>query len=217
MNTRIPSKETAGLHEPQTTTSPSNSNPIDPMAVLRLHSGSVMTVLVGDGLSRTLTVKGTLEYRDELLKACGDLPDPLAVMMVDQSCWVHHQIGRLLVAATKTKDPAEAERLHATAARLMAEFRRTSLALRQYRAPVSDRPLMALVKQQNLGDGHLSVAGSADASPPPVKKSRRNEVGSNGHANHNRVAGHFGASADCREEELAAAAGTNGHGALATP
>lgn len=176
-----------------------------------------MTVLVGDGLSRTLTVKGTLEYRDELLKACGDLPDPLAVMMVDQSCWVHHQIGRLLVAATKTKDPAEAERLHATAARLMAEFRRTSLALRQYRAPVSDKQVVALIKQENLGNGHLSVAASADASSPPAKKHHRSEVGSNGHAKHNRVAELFDASADCREEELAAAAGTNGHGALATP
>jgi hypothetical protein len=72
-------------------------------------------------------------YLDELLKRSGASNDPIEQMLVHQLAQAHFAIGRLHVRSSGSRGPVEAVAYTAAAARLMAEFRRTSLALQAYR------------------------------------------------------------------------------------
>jgi hypothetical protein len=72
-------------------------------------------------------------YMDELLKRSGASGDPIEQMLVQQLAHAHFAIGRLHVRSSGSRGPSEAVAYVAAAARLMAEFRRTSLALQAYR------------------------------------------------------------------------------------
>jgi hypothetical protein len=72
-------------------------------------------------------------YLDELLKRTGVTSDPIEQMLVHQLAQAHFAIGRLHVRSSGSRGTVEAVAYVAAAARLMAEFRRTSLALQAYR------------------------------------------------------------------------------------
>jgi hypothetical protein len=72
-------------------------------------------------------------YMDELLKRSGASDDPIEQMLVYQLAQAHFAIGRLHVRSSGSRGTVEAVAYVAAAARLMAEFRRTSLALEAYR------------------------------------------------------------------------------------
>jgi len=70
---------------------------------------------------------------DDLFKGLGSPTDPVERMLAEQLALAHHAVGRLLACgASRAADP-EVTACHASAARLMAEFRRTALALMAYR------------------------------------------------------------------------------------
>jgi hypothetical protein len=72
-------------------------------------------------------------YLDDLLNRSGASNDPIEQMLVHQLAQAHFAIGRLHVRSSGSRGTVEAVAYTAAAARLMAEFRRTSLALQVYR------------------------------------------------------------------------------------
>ena len=120
-------------------------------------------------MAGTFTLDGDAfrAYRDGLMRDAGDPADPIEVMLIEQLMLAHHNVGRLHMQAAAARDPEEARLCNAAAVRLMAEFRRSALALRTYRVPAGPRHFTA-VKQLNLAGGGQQIAlveGRADPGP----------------------------------------------------
>lgn len=73
-------------------------------------------------------------YRDQLLADCGSPTDPIEVMVIEQLAIAHMNFGFLQVRGTNAPTIQAAGVYASAAARLMAEFRRSALALQAYRA-----------------------------------------------------------------------------------
>jgi hypothetical protein len=118
-------------------------------------------------------------YRDEILAASGNPTDPIEVLLIEEFLWAHHRLGQLHVeaAAAKTKDMIEV--YNSAAARLMAELRRSALALREYRSPVPKQ--VTVVRQQNVaaGDQQIALVEGGQRPPAQEKNSVQSELGSN--------------------------------------
>jgi hypothetical protein len=96
-------------------------------------------------------------YRHKVLIEAGNSNDPLETMLVEQLMMAHQTIGSLYVRAADSNDPAAINLLTSGAARLMAESRKTLMAIREYRTPTGPQQL-TIVKQQNLAGGDQQVA-----------------------------------------------------------
>lgn len=59
--------------------------------------------------------------------------DPIERMLVEQLVLAHHVFGRVTAKAANSSQPEVGQVYHAAAARLMAEFRMSALALKSYR------------------------------------------------------------------------------------
>jgi hypothetical protein len=95
--------------------------------------GAYLYGVTGAVLGPSMKVPGCQVYLDELTREAGSTTDPIEQMMVQQLVWAYHAIGVLHVQAGSSKRAAEVTAYHAAVARLMAEFRRSSLALKAYR------------------------------------------------------------------------------------
>jgi hypothetical protein len=71
-------------------------------------------------------------YVESFLEESGASKDPVARMMAEQLALVQHAIGRLNVRAATQQTPAGVAAYHVAIARLMAEYRRTALALQTF-------------------------------------------------------------------------------------
>lgn len=108
-------------------------------------------------LSKEVGASGFKIYLDRLLKDAGNPTDPIERMMIEQLAMAHHRIAQLHVQ-TETADTVEGKKAYAAAAvRLTGEFRRLSLAIRQYRQPISTKHF-TVVRQQNIANGDQQVA-----------------------------------------------------------
>ena len=73
-------------------------------------------------------------FRDRLLADCGSPADPIEIMMIEQLALAHFNAG-LLHRRAANSSSFECAGVHSNAAaRLMAEHRRSALALQAYRA-----------------------------------------------------------------------------------
>lgn len=72
-------------------------------------------------------------------------------MLVEQIALAHHNIGRLHVQAARAETIQQANAYNSAAARLLAEFRRSVLALKSYREPPTTRQV-TVVQQQNVAE-----------------------------------------------------------------
>jgi hypothetical protein len=102
-------------------------------------------------------------------------------MLLEQICLAHHTAMRQYMLAAETNNVADASAYNDAAIRLVAEFRRMSLAYKEYTAPVATK-IVNVVQQQNLSENQqvAFVAGStgssiADSTDPPGKKTRDSE------------------------------------------
>lgn len=75
-------------------------------------------------------------YRDRLLADYGDPKDPIVIMLVEQLALAHLNCGQLFYKASSASSVECASAYLAATTRLMAEFRRTALALPAYREAV---------------------------------------------------------------------------------
>jgi hypothetical protein len=75
-------------------------------------------------------------YRDKLIADCGHRCDPIETMLVEQLALAHMNTGLLFHRASASGSAECATAYLAAATRLMAELRRTALALPAYREAV---------------------------------------------------------------------------------
>src|SRR5262249_41823147 len=72
-------------------------------------------------------------YLRTLLQDAGDPADPIVRMLIEQLAMAHHTLGRLHFRAATREGLAEIVAYHSALARLMSEFRKSSLALQSLR------------------------------------------------------------------------------------
>jgi hypothetical protein len=139
----------------------------------------VLASISGASLGSQAGPAGFKVYHDRVVVASGAPKDPIEVMLIEQLTWAHHRIGRLHVAATAATAPDHVSALATATARLMSEFRKSGLALREYRSPMVPKQV-TLVKQQNLAAGNQAVAllEAAAAGQLPVKNAGDSKLGS---------------------------------------
>jgi len=119
-------------------------------------------------------------YRQTLLEQSGSPSDPIEIMLIEQIALAHFHIGRLHLRSCSAADGTLAVAFADAATRLTAEFRRSALALEEYRAKqiarkglaaTMDRPALAAPLEQN-------------GKPPRTKAKRKPavaKVDGNGH------------------------------------
>jgi len=73
-------------------------------------------------------------YREKLLEQAGSPTDPIEIMLIEQIALAHFHIGRLHLKSCSTAQAQLAVAFADAATRLTAEFRRSALALEDYRA-----------------------------------------------------------------------------------
>ena len=114
----------------------------------------------GPDLGEQITANVYIQYRNELLKDCGAPKDPLEVMLIEQLALAHHNIGRLHLRSAQAEGSHEAVAFAGAATRLLAEFRRCTLALAEYRA-------------KQVGQKERSAGDDAAEEPAPTTRNRR--------------------------------------------
>jgi hypothetical protein len=124
------------------------------------YVSAVVSSAIGDGYDPN----SFIEYRDELLRQCGEPTDPLVIMMIEQIALAFHAIGGLRLKSVLAKSPEVAIAFSDAGTRLLAEFRRCVLALEDYRV----RGTVRQSAEKSRGDGK-------EGSPAPQngKNSRR--------------------------------------------
>lgn len=88
-------------------------------------------------------------YVQQLKRDAGNPADPAEQMLIEQLALAHHNIARLSNRASTAKTLDESKVVEAAMARLLGEFRRTAMALKEFREPKTQSHF-TLVKQQNL-------------------------------------------------------------------
>jgi hypothetical protein len=78
-------------------------------------------------------------YLDRFVREAGDPADPVERILLEQLALAHHALGRLHVRAGSREGVEEVQAYLAAIARLLAEVRRTALALKTYREPVAGK------------------------------------------------------------------------------
>ena len=127
-------------------------------------------------LLRNLPPQACKIFRDQLIRDCGSPSDPVEVMLLEQLATSHLCLGVLNNKAALSESVEGASAYWGASARLMAEFRRTALALQSYRSgPVADRKSRrpeddASTPEQKHRDSKLvKEANDRDANDQPIR------------------------------------------------
>lgn len=125
-------------------------------AINLTHAPAVLAQLGFRVLGNDFPVEGFLAYQDQLMESLGNPKDPLLRLLIQQMLWAHFAAGFLHVQSAAAETPETANCLSSAASRLTAEYRRSLLAIRDYRsAPV---PAQVFVNQQNVATGDQQIA-----------------------------------------------------------
>ena len=130
--------------------------------VIRDGFGPSIAASLATGMASIVGVPSFQEFRSEMIRELGDPLDPIARLFLDQLCWLHFRGAELLASSAGGRLPAEQAGIYiAAAARLFAEFRKSALALREYRAPVRQPSTVTVVANNNtqvaVMDGKATV------------------------------------------------------------
>jgi len=115
----------------------------------RMSSGAHLYTSTSGSLGHQTPPTAFLRYMHNTIREAGAPQDPVERMLIEQITLAHHNIGRLHSSAAAAKTVDEAKVYNAAAAKLLGEFRRTALALKQYREPTPARQY-TMVRQQNI-------------------------------------------------------------------
>ena len=110
-------------------------------------------------------------YRTTLLEQSGSPTDPIEIMLIEQIALAHFHIGRLHMKSCSTAQALLAVAFADAATRLTAEFRRSALALEDYRAK-------QIARCQGIGNASVQKPESEPepkATPERVSKARKKE------------------------------------------
>lgn len=156
------------------------SIPQQATVIKELSTASVLATCLSKTMGMTLHSGAFKAYLDDVLAAARSSKDPVERMLIEQLVLAHHRIGELQAQAAVADDPQVIDTFNSAAARLMGEFRRTSLALREYRSPTA-APNITVVKQQNVaaGDQQITLVDGKGDAQPAEKNNSCNELTSN--------------------------------------
>ena len=136
------------------------------------HAGTVLSTLAGKGYE-VLGPPAFKQHRDNVIADSAKSPDRVIALLLEQILWAHQRAGDLLMASATQKDPAATGIFTTAAARLMAECRRTALAVRELGTPPA-RPQLTLVQQENVAAGDQQIAFVEPASAKEAAKKTAN-------------------------------------------
>ena len=126
---------------------------------------SQMYVAVSSSIAPDISTEAFKQYRRTLLEQAGSPTDPIEVMLIEQIALAHFHIGRLHLRSCSTSDGLLSVAFADAATRLTAEFRRSALALEDYRAKQIARA------QSATATAVKAVVAELDAKPKrPAKK-----------------------------------------------
>lgn len=136
-------------------------------AIEEISGAVVLATCIGNSYGEEFGPRAFNAYHDNMLEAAGQPTDPIEAMLIEQLLWAHHRLGHLHLQATSAQAPEAAALYNAAAARLMGEFRKMTLALREYRTPAVSKHL-TVVKQQNVAAGDQQIAYLEGKAAPPL-------------------------------------------------
>lgn len=147
-------------------------------AIQEFYGGAILAACMAKTFGTRVDSAAFKVHLDNILAAAGAPTDAIEVMMVQQLAWAHARLGDLHARAAHAESLEAADIYNAAAVRLMAEFRKASLALRDYRMPVAPRNV-TLVGQQNVaaGDQQVALFEAGAAVERSQKNSRDSELG----------------------------------------
>ena len=85
------------------------------------------------GIEKTIGASGYRIYLDELIRDSGDPTDRVEIMLLEQIVMCHHRSMQMHTHAEKAQGTEAIEMYMAAGSRLSAEFRKSVLALKEYR------------------------------------------------------------------------------------
>jgi hypothetical protein len=142
--------------------------PVNQALLIEQGFGAAILATIGSkSLGQLVKSPGYGEYRRRLLESYGSPKDPLEIMLIDALAWGYLQLGLLHARAAAATSPELVDSYNAAVVRLMAEQRKTTLALREYRSPIA--PKITVVRQQNFAGGDQQIAmieGGAGVAVP---------------------------------------------------
>jgi len=100
-------------------------------------------------MSSTLRLGSTFDanafrvFLEQLSKDAGSPTDPVERMILEQIALAHYRLGELYVKASAAAGNEATKILNAATARLLGEFRRTTLALASYRSREQQTKLLS--------------------------------------------------------------------------
>ena len=133
----------------------------------------ILSTVSGATFGRAIDPCAFKAFFDSVLVAAGNPSDPVEAMLIQQLVWAHHQIGNLAGKAAHPATLQEVAIYNQALARILAEFRRSTLALRDYRSGPSAKQV-TIVKQQNV-----ALVDSATRAETARKKDHDTELRSN--------------------------------------
>ncbi|MCL2648585.1 MAG: hypothetical protein FWD61_16540 [Phycisphaerales bacterium] len=92
---------------------------------------------------------GIIQAFEDIVADAGAPTDPIERMMLEQLILCHYRLAILQAEASGMKAPEVVKVYNAAATRLMGEFRKSALALRDYRLG-PNRKSVAFIRQQNV-------------------------------------------------------------------
>lgn len=104
---------------------------------LRQTTAAIYLGAASSTLLREVGANAYAAYMRGILADSGAPTDPIEQQMIEQMTMAHHAIGRMYYKASAAESPEAAGIFLTAAARLMAEHRKTALALRTYRSGVA--------------------------------------------------------------------------------
>jgi len=85
------------------------------------------------GVENKIETSGCRVYLDDLVRESGDPSDPVEIMLLEQTAMCHFLSMKLQSKASGVEGTEAIELYLSGAARLSSEFRKTALALKEYR------------------------------------------------------------------------------------
>lgn len=140
----------------------------NPKMIADLHISLCFDRIVG--MENVASPKAARRYVEQLLAEAKRTDDPIESMMIQQLVMAHHRVANLYVNAATAKNVDACETYSAMAQRLLAEFRRLALALREYRSPATGKQTTVVhridrVEQLNHAEGTQDVSYAKAAGP----------------------------------------------------
>jgi hypothetical protein len=142
--------------QPAPPTSFDTKIPHSPESQAKIVERAVIPAMMASalGLDNTVSASGYRLYLDEVLKNVEDTNDIVETMLCEQLAFAHLRLAQLHVDAGTAKASEIRKIANGSCIRLMAEFRKTALALEAYRVAASQRRLRQAVDKE--GDVHAA-------------------------------------------------------------